>query len=68
MGDLLYWQEEVAAPVHFGANSRMLGPKVERKKCMTTLFCPQALQQCIGSDWKSHGFPRARSEPGVAGE
>lgn len=68
MGELLDWQEEVAAPVHFGANSRMLGPKVERKKCMATLFYPQALQLCIGSDCKSHGFPRAKSEPGMAGE
>lgn len=32
---------------------------------MTTLPCPQVLHPCIGSDCKSHGFSRAKSDPEV---
>lgn len=61
-------QEEVPIPIHLGPNSRMLGPKVERKKSVATLSCPQGLHLCIGFDCKSHGFPKAKSEPGMSGK
>ena len=59
---------EVPVPVHFGANSRMLGPKVERRKCMATVLpCPQGLYPCTGSDYRPQDCPRAKSKQGVAG-